>query len=57
MYAESADAPPAGDRDDGNGEDFGIDTEIDLDVDLEEAGADWLSEQGFDRKDRFSGDY
>ena len=22
-----------------------------------EAGADWLSEQGFDRKDRFSGDY
>ena len=55
MYAESADAPPAGDRDDGNGEDFGIDTEIDLD--LEEAGADWLSEQGFDRKDRFSGDY
>lgn len=57
MYAESADAPPAGDRDDGNGEDFGIDTEIDLDVDLEETGADWLSEQGFDRKDRFSGDY
>jgi hypothetical protein len=26
-------------------------------VDLEEAGADWLSEQGFDRKDRFSGDH
>ncbi|EXI78555.1 MAG: hypothetical protein AW10_02907 [Candidatus Accumulibacter appositus] len=26
------------------------------DVDLEEAGADWLAEQGFDRKDRTSGD-
>ncbi|MCB1967086.1 MAG: hypothetical protein KDI64_13880 [Candidatus Accumulibacter sp.] len=26
------------------------------DVDLEEAGADWLAEQGFDRKDRHSGD-
>lgn len=26
-------------------------------IDLEEAGADWLSEQGFDRKDRFSGDH
>ena len=28
----------------------------DADVDLEEAGADWLAEQGFDRKDRYSGD-
>ncbi len=37
----------------------GVDDEddADLDVDLEEAGADWLSEQGFERKDRFSGDY
>ncbi len=26
------------------------------DIDLEEAGADWLAEQGFDRKDRNSGD-
>jgi hypothetical protein len=31
--------------------------ESDDDVDLEEAGADWLSEQGFDRRDRFSGDH
>lgn len=29
----------------------------DGDTDLEEAGADWLAEQGFDRKDRFSGDH
>lgn len=45
------------DGDDDHSEEFGIDTEIDLDGDLDEAGADWLSEQGFDRKDRFSGDY
>jgi hypothetical protein len=32
------------------------DVEPDNDVDLEEAGADWLAEQGFDRKDRTSGD-
>lgn len=29
----------------------------DIDLDLEEAGADWLAEQGFDRKDQFSGDH
>jgi len=34
-----------------------VDDDDDLDIDLEEAGADWLSEQGFERKDRFSGDY
>lgn len=28
----------------------------DQDMDLEEAGADWLSEQGFERRDRFSDD-
>lgn len=38
----------------GRDEDEGDDLE--LDIDLEEAGADWLSEQGFDRRDRFSGD-
>ncbi len=46
-------SPAAGDRqatDDGDEEAF------ERDVDLEEAGADWLSEQGFDRKDRFSED-
>jgi hypothetical protein len=57
MYAEPSDAQPAGDRGDDNSDEFGIDTEIELDGDLDEAGADWLSEQGFDRKDRFSGDY
>lgn len=57
MYAEPSDAQPSADRDDGNSDEFGIDTEIELDGDLDEAGADWLSEQGFDRKDRFSGDY
>jgi hypothetical protein len=40
----------SGDDDDGR-------AESDDDVDLEEAGADWLSEQGFDRRDRFSGDH
>lgn len=33
------------------------DRDFDDDLDLEEAGADWLAEQGFDRKDRFSGDH
>ena len=39
-------------------EQFGLDqdSDSDVDVDLEEAGADWLAEQGFDRKDRNSGD-
>jgi hypothetical protein len=36
-------------------DDYGEDTEVD--IDLEEAGADWLAEQGFDRKDQFSGDH
>ncbi|MEF8701575.1 MAG: hypothetical protein V5B32_09640 [Candidatus Accumulibacter sp. UW26] len=49
--ADAAEPASHGDRDDGDGEDF------DPDLDLEEAGADWLSEQGFDRKDRFSGDH
>lgn len=49
--ADAAEPASNGDRDDGDGEEF------DPDVDLEEAGADWLSEQGFDRKDRFSGDH
>ena len=30
--------------------------EADEDYDLDEAGADWLAEQGFDHKDRFSGE-
>jgi hypothetical protein len=41
-------------RDDRDVDDDGDD---DPDIDLEEAGADWLSEQGFERRDRFSGDY
>lgn len=36
-------------------DDYGEDA--DEDIDLEEAGADWLAEQGFDRKDQFSGDH
>jgi len=32
------------------------DEEEDEDYDLDEAGADWLAEQGFDHKDRFSGE-
>lgn len=41
-------------KDDGEDDLEGSDDEIDRDLD--EAGADWLSEQGFDRKDRFAGD-
>ncbi len=44
---ERPDRPPTEDADE--------DEEGD-DRDLDEAGADWLSEQGFDRRDRFSGD-
>jgi hypothetical protein len=40
----------------GDGSDEGEESD-DIDIDLEEAGADWLSEQGFERKDRFSGDH
>ena len=47
---EGARQQPPGDRE-GDDED-----DADLDIDLEEAGADWLSGQGFDRKERFSGD-
>ncbi|MBL8391345.1 MAG: hypothetical protein JNN21_05665 [Candidatus Accumulibacter sp.] len=39
-----------------DGRDVDDEENADLDIDLEEAGADWLSEQGFDRKDRFAGD-
>ncbi|KFB66407.1 hypothetical protein [Candidatus Accumulibacter vicinus] len=31
--------------------------DFDDDIDLAESGADWLAEQGFDRKDQFSGDH
>lgn len=30
--------------------------DVDLDGNLDEAGEDWLSEQGFERKDRYSGE-
>ncbi|SBT09015.1 conserved hypothetical protein [Candidatus Accumulibacter aalborgensis] len=45
----------SGDRQD-DGEDDAEGSDDQLDRDLDEAGADWLSEQGFDRKDRFAGD-
>lgn len=44
---ERPDRPPSDDVDEDEDGD---------DSDLDEAGADWLSEQGFDRRDRFSGD-
>lgn len=31
--------------------------EVEDDFDLDEAGAEWLAEQGFDRRDQFSGDH
>jgi hypothetical protein len=55
--SESGDGPSQGSGGDGGGDDDDGRAESDDDVDLEEAGADWLSEQGFDRRDRFSGDH
>lgn len=55
--SESGDGPSRGSGSDGGGDDDDGRAESDDDVDLEEAGADWLSEQGFDRRDRFSGDH
>ncbi|WP_313953371.1 hypothetical protein [Accumulibacter sp.] len=57
LHGRSSASPEAGERrqsDDLDGD--GDDNDFDTDVDLEEAGADWLAEQGFDRKDRSSGD-
>ena len=61
LHGGSRSSPEAAHRqqgDDGRDDDeqFGLDQDSDSDVDLEEAGADWLAEQGFDRKDRNSGD-
>lgn len=58
LHGRAGASPESGERrqrDDHGDEDFDADVDGD-DVDLEEAGADWLAEQGFDRKDRNSGD-
>lgn len=57
LHGRTSALPEAGER--RPNDDFdsdGDDGDFDTDVDLEEAGADWLAEQGFDRKDRSSGD-
>lgn len=57
LHGRTSTSPETGERrqsDDFDGD--GDDSDFDTDVDLDEAGADWLAEQGFDRKDRFSGD-
>ncbi len=50
-------SPPAGGQATDDRGDDTDEVDDDIDIDLEEAGADWLAEQGFDRKDRFSGDH
>jgi hypothetical protein len=52
--SETGERPPAASR---AGDDSDEGEESDADIDLDEAGADWLSEQGFERRDRFSGDH
>jgi len=58
LHGRSSAASESGDRRQRNDfDDDSSDADVDGDdVDLEEAGADWLAEQGFDRKDRTSGD-